>query len=85
MAVYNIKTDTGYDIPQATWNTGNSRDNLVIKPTFGVGDYTLCDIQVSLTGNIISLRSCRLETEAPNGAQPSPDIMINNIIVERYP
>jgi hypothetical protein len=84
MSIYNIQTNTEYDIPKATWPTGNKRENVSVRPTFGITNYTSCVYDISLTGNIISLRSCRLDTEAWHGAQPNPDTMINNIIMEKY-
>lgn len=84
MSIYNIQDNIGYNIPKALWNTGNKRDNIFIKPLFGIVNYTSCVYDISLSGNIVSLRSCRLDTEAWHGSQPNPDTMINNIIVEKY-
>lgn len=83
MSLYNISSNTEYDIPKATWNTGNSRENILIRPQFGVADYVSCIYELSLSGNITLTRNCRLPTEAWHGAQPNEDTMINNIIVEK--
>lgn len=82
MSLYNISSNTEYDIPKATWNTGNDREDILIKPRFGVSDYVSCIFDISLTGNVVSLRPCRLPTEAWHGAQPNSDTMIDNIIME---
>jgi hypothetical protein len=85
MAVYNIQTKLGYNIPRADWTTGNDRNNIEVRPLFGIIDdnYTVCIFDLSFSGNTTSLTDCRLPTEAWHGSQPSVDIMINNIIVEK--
>ena len=48
MSLYNISSNTEYDIPKATWNTGNDREDILIKPRFGVSDYVSCIFDISL-------------------------------------
>lgn len=75
MSLYNIVSSTSYNIPKATWNTGNSRENLVVKPNPGPENY-VCLFSISITGSPIPLNKCRYETEAEHGAQPGSDLFI---------
>lgn len=83
MSIFNIQTKTEHNLSTAGWNTGNSRENIVVQPIFGVTNYTTCNFDLSSTGNSVSTRNCRFPTEALHGAQPSYDIMIDNIIMEK--
>jgi len=85
MAIYNITTKTESNILSSNIETGNNRSDILVKPRFGVADYTSCVIGLeSITGNDFNLRSCRMPTEAWHGTQPNPDVMIENFIVEKY-
>lgn len=79
MALYNISTSTNYNIPKATWLTGNNRSTIRPKPYLGLSDFTRCIYIVTPEFSVLPARKCRLDTEAINGAQPSADVMINNI------
>lgn len=78
MAIYNISTSLEYNIPKATWSTGNSRETLKVRPQLGVTNFTQCSYTFSEEGHFDLLNNCRYPTEAEYGAQPSKDVMIDN-------
>lgn len=81
MSIYNIQNQTTSHLTEATWSTGNDRNSIKSKPRLGIPDYTKCSFDITLSGVLVPLNECRLETEALHGAQPSEDVMINNQIV----
>lgn len=83
MRIFNIQTKTEHNLSTAAWDTGNSRSNIIVQPMLGISNYTTCNFDFFLTGNSVSTTNCRFPTEALHGSQPSPDIMINNIITEK--
>lgn len=76
MAIFNIKSKIGSNLTKANWETGNRRENLVIKPTpLPYRDYTDCVFGFSETGLIgLSSSFCIMKTEALHGSQPNKDI-----------
>jgi hypothetical protein len=77
MALFNIKSQSSSSILTPTWNTGNTRDSLVVKPTPKPEDYTSCNFAVSLSGGAtILLNKCRFQTEAEHGSQPNKDLFV---------
>jgi len=60
MAIYNISTKIGYEIPKSTWITGNYRDNLTVKPEPQSG-FLLCadNFSLPLTGQPPQDHTCK--------------------------
>lgn len=67
MAIYNISTNLGYEIPKSTWDNGNSRTELTVKPQPQSG-YTVCsyDFSLPLTGQPPLNHTCKTFI-VPNG------------------
>jgi len=76
MSLYNIQSDSSFNVPKATWNTGNNRATLNTKPEPKISDYTSCIFNLSITGAVSSLKPCRYKTEAWHGSQPSKDLSV---------
>lgn len=83
MSIYNIKTDTKYNLSKAIWDTGNKRSSLQCKPLLGLSNFIDCIYDVSDIGTIISLRPCRTKTLAEHGSQPSVNLSIGNMIIPK--
>jgi hypothetical protein len=79
MVIYNIKTKDNYDNALASYDTGNKRDNIEIRPKMGTGSYTECVYSISDSGLVYPVNTCRVKTDAPNGSQPNYDTIINGI------
>ena len=59
MALFNIQTKTQYNIPKSIWDNGNYRKDIDVTPAKIKGDYKECIYNLSLSGYITLVNTCK--------------------------